>query len=73
MSPSDILLYSYISVFLGHHQSSSPLQEMGTNIKTHSRHHTERILGTFSPNWDVTIKSFPSGIRDTEEEEVERI
>lgn len=66
MSPSDILLYSYISVFLGHHQRSSPPPAVNGN-KYKDPQQTlcrERILGTLSLNWDVTINSFPLGIRE---------
>jgi hypothetical protein len=39
---------------------------METNMETTSRQHTqnERALGTLSPKRDVSIKSFPSGLKE---------
>lgn len=67
MTPSDVLLHSQISAIVSQPSSEkSLLQQAGTNTGTLS-HIMQRVrdLGTLSQKWDVSIKSFLSGLRVT--------
>jgi hypothetical protein len=61
MTLNDILLYSSISTSFGHYQRRFLLQQMGTNIKTHSKYkyitQTVRNIGALSHKWDVSMSA----------------
>jgi len=57
MSPKDILLCPYLSVFLSNHQRSFLVQQMGTNI-TGQYSVYERFWKT-QPNWPCLNQTLP--------------
>ena len=63
MTSNDILIYSYISDLLSHHQKSFLLQEMGTDTEVHIMQ-IVKDPGTLNPKWDNSIKSHLSGLRE---------
>lgn len=55
-----------VSALHSHWQRSCLMQRMGTNTETYLQADSMqrvRDLGTLGPKWDVSIKSFPSGLR----------
>ena len=63
--PNDILLYSEISALFRHHLRGFLLQQMGANTETHSQTPCrEGCLGTHRSKQDVSIKPFPSELRE---------
>ena len=65
MTPNDILLYSWISALLSHHQRGFLLQQMRRHRDPQSDNvQRARDLRALSPKWDVSVKTFPSELTE---------
>ena len=54
VTPSDTVLYAWVSALLIHHQRSFLLEQMGENTEVHSQPANTQIvrdLGTLRPKW----------------------
>jgi hypothetical protein len=64
--PNNILIHSWNSVFLSHHQRNFILKQMRTNTKNHP--HTRQCERTLSPTLDVFTKYPLQGSENCDED-----